>query len=63
MPDNDDVRIHISGSKFRGPPKNDCPHKNTEDGFGLAGGGFGPYTYCTDCNYVISKFCLPDDEV
>jgi hypothetical protein len=31
-------------------------------GFGLAGGGYGPYTMCVKCGAVLSKTCLPDDE-
>lgn len=33
-----------------------------EVGFGLAGGGFGPYTFCTECSRIISKTCEPIDE-
>lgn len=34
-----------------------CPHCGgpTEVGFGLAGGGYGPYTYCEKCSAVTSK--------
>lgn len=45
-----------------GPP---CPKcgEPTGDGFGLAGGGYGPYTYCTSdaCDYF-DKVFLGDDE-
>lgn len=27
----------------------------TEDGFGLAGGGYGPYNFCPVCNLVVAK--------
>lgn len=27
----------------------------TEQGFGLAGGGYGAYAFCTNCNVVTSK--------
>lgn len=39
------------------PPSHDdgCPHDNTEEGFGLAGGGYGPYIFCHDCQTVIEK--------
>jgi hypothetical protein len=35
----------------------------TEHGFGLAGGGYGPYVFCPNeaCGYF-SKLYLPDDE-
>lgn len=34
-----------------------CPHCGgaTAVGFGLAGGGYGAYTYCEDCSLVVSK--------
>lgn len=34
-----------------------CPHCGgpTEVGFGLAGGGYGPYTFCKKCEVVTSK--------
>ena len=34
-----------------------CPKcgSETDIGFGLAGGGFGPYTYCPVCEVVVSK--------
>lgn len=39
-----------------------CPKCNspTEDGFGLAGGGFGVYTYCPKCEEVVTKSEFPD---
>lgn len=39
-------------------PKDDptgCPHTNQDSGFGLAGGGYGVYMYCTECGYITSK--------
>ena len=49
------------GETPSGPP---CPKcgEETADGFGLAGGGYGPYTYCTSdaCDYF-DKVFLPDD--
>ena len=33
----------------------DCEHKNLNSGFGLAGGGYGVYMYCTDCGFIVSK--------
>lgn len=34
-----------------------CPHcaGPTESGFGLAGGGYGVYTYCPECERITSK--------
>lgn len=34
-----------------------CPRCGgaTEDGFGLAGGGFGIYSFCPDCQAVVGK--------
>lgn len=39
-----------------------CPHcgGKTEVGFGLAGGGYGPYTYCERCQCVTSKSACED---
>ena len=35
-----------------------CPKCSTptEMGYGLAGGGIGPYTYCPKCEMVIQKW-------
>lgn len=40
-----------------------CPKCEGElmEGFGLAGGGFGPYGFCDKCQRVIYKITLPDD--
>lgn len=34
-----------------------CPHKQEwlESGFGLAGGGYGVYTYCSNCHRILDK--------
>jgi rubredoxin len=34
-----------------------CPQCGgpTDDGFGLAGGGYGVYTYCPSCGIITSK--------
>lgn len=34
-----------------------CPNcaGETEDGFGHAGGGYGPYTFCASCGMVVTK--------
>jgi hypothetical protein len=39
-----------------------CPFPFFTDGFGLAGGGFGPYLYCGECQQVVAKTLLPNDE-
>lgn len=39
----------------------DHPEAEIADGFGLAGGGFGPYTCCCECCVVLSKTVLPAD--
>ena len=40
-----------------------CPHCGgpVVKGFGLAGGGFGPYTFCEKCERITSKINMPDD--
>lgn len=61
--DTTQVQIHIDESKIRkGIPSHDprirCkkhPKYPPEDGFGLAGGGYGVYTYCQICGDVLSK--------
>lgn len=40
-----------------------CPAPHFEMGFGLAGGGYGPYEFCDVCGEVVSKTVLPDDDV
>jgi hypothetical protein len=32
-----------------------CPAPHFEQGFGLAGGGYGPYEYCGVCGKLVSK--------
>lgn len=41
-----------------------CPKCGGElqPGFGLAGGGYGPYWYCENCSAVINKIFLKEDE-
>lgn len=63
MTTNPDTKYfaHIDASEIRedlrdGPAV--CPdHPNVEPevGFGLAGGGYGPYTYCGQCGKLLSK--------
>lgn len=40
-----------------------CPTCSSEltDGFGLAGGGYGPYGFCEKCQRVVYKIILRDD--
>lgn len=46
-----------------GPPCPKCGEHSVEMGFGLAGGGYGPYAYCIadDCGYF-EKWPEHDDE-
>ena len=39
-----------------------CQHKNQSNGYGLAGGGMGAYTYCDDCGKVLWKEQDPDED-
>lgn len=66
--DDDELFVHIDSTKKReGLPELDqggvCPHCGgpTEDGFGMAGGGFGAYTYCEPCGVVVSKTTTEED--
>lgn len=36
-------------------PHDDCEHKEIQDGYGLAGGGMGPYSYCKSCSRILCK--------
>lgn len=53
--------VHIDSSEIRKDildyQVEDCPTCGTkvEDGFGLAGGGFGVYGYCSKCKRVVWK--------
>jgi len=57
------LAIHVDAAEKRAglpelaPEDSSCPHCGGElqTGFGLAGGGFGPYTYCEACRKVTSK--------
>lgn len=62
MDEKEKLVIHIDSSQKReGLPEVEqggrCPHCGgpTKDGFGMAGGGFGVYTYCKPCGVVVSK--------
>lgn len=55
---DDDVALFGTEGKVHLVQSDRCPKclsTNLEMGFGLAGGGFGPYTYCTSCGVVVSK--------
>lgn len=58
---DDKLVIHIDAAEFTPPEPDGCPHKNTIGGFGLAGGGYGAYTFCEDCGQVIDKVCEEDE--
>lgn len=57
----DETTVHLDFAKQdseipeRGP--DECPKcaVRYEVGFGLAGGGYGPYTYCPQCGDLLSK--------
>lgn len=58
----DKIHIHIDAAEKRSnlPEFNQiapCPKcgGETEQGFGLAGGGYGVYSYCSKCEIVTSK--------
>jgi hypothetical protein len=38
----------------------DHPKDESEMGYGLAGGGMGPYTVCATCSRILSKTVDPD---
>ncbi len=62
------VIVHVDSAEKRARlpafTEANCPHCNgpVEVGFGLAGGGFGPYTYCPHCHKVTSKTVQPQDD-
>lgn len=57
-PLDDDVFVHTSPKEYKGDQIERCPvHPELipEMGYGLAGGGIGPYSYCPQCGRVLSK--------
>ena len=60
---DDQISIHIDASEKRedvpeqGSTGGICPRCGglLEQGFGLAGGGFGVYEYCPTCAQVVTK--------
>lgn len=65
--DKQDIHIHIDPADVRADildhQVQNCPTCSSEltDGFGLAGGGYGPYGFCEKCQRIIYKINLPDD--
>jgi hypothetical protein len=55
----DDIHVHIDPSEQHVPETGPdaCPKCKVpvEVGFGLAGGGYGAYTYCPQCYAILSK--------
>lgn len=46
-------------------PNGICPeHPDVEPevGYGLAGGGMGPYHYCPECGRLLEKWPEPNDD-
>lgn len=69
---SDQIEIHIDPSDKRdGLPdcgdgksceRKDCPGpRGWQSGFGLAGGGYGVYSYCDICERIVEKTVTPDD--
>lgn len=52
---DDDVSILGTGHHVSIPRCPKCLGTNLEMGYGLAGGGYGPYSYCTSCGTVVNK--------
>lgn len=63
MTDAAKVGVHLDFTEKRsdlpdhdpGVRCSDHPSAPPEDGFGMAGGGFGIYTYCPECGRVLTK--------
>lgn len=60
---NDNFLLHsASVGPDRMPEDGQCaehPDLEPEVGFGLAGGGYGAYTYCGKCGKMLSKLMEP----
>lgn len=55
---DDDVQLFGTGGSVHLVQSERCPKclsTNLEMGFGLAGGGYGPYSYCPNCGIVVNK--------
>lgn len=47
----------------KGCDKTDCPGvEGFDEGFGLAGGGFGSYVYCNRCGEIRGKDLVPEED-
>lgn len=64
--DDDKLSIHIDAAHKRPDlpdyQEDKCPKCNVdaETGFGLAGGGYGVYSYCPQCGELLSKSEVED---
>lgn len=57
-----DSIIHIAHSTFTPQEHSEgCSKPDEESGFGLAGGGYGAYTYCPECGAITWKSCEEDE--
>ena len=57
-PHDDDVSLFGTGGKVHLASAERCPKclsTDLEMGYGLAGGGMGPYSYCSKCGIVVNK--------
>lgn len=55
---DDDVQLFGTGGLLHLVQSDRCPKclsTNLEMGYGLAGGGMGPYSYCPTCGIVVNK--------
>lgn len=62
MPEDDKIHIHIDPSEIDPSlPGVDADGRcavyggETDVSFGLAGGGYGAYTYCIECGVILEK--------
>lgn len=50
------TEVHLTPSTFTAQDHApDCSKPKEEVGFGLAGGGYGPYGYCPECGAILWK--------
>lgn len=61
MSENDKITVHIDSNEQRKDLPDYCPDvcpdcgTEAEQGFGMAGGGMGVYTYCPKCEKMLGK--------
>lgn len=64
--DKEGMRVHLDEAKIASeaalPHCVDHPTASYSGGFGLAGGGYGPYCICDECGRLFGKIEEPDDE-